>query len=102
MALPVTSERREGRKDPTATSGWSGIAARAALVLSALYPAALVLIIAAFLILGERWWVTAVALYLPRIGFALPLPVLLLALWATGPRRTSGRCLACPFLSFSS
>jgi endonuclease/exonuclease/phosphatase (EEP) superfamily protein YafD len=87
MALPVTSERREGRNDPTAPAGWSHLAARAALLLAALYPAALVVTIAAFLIIGERWWVTAVALYLPRIGFALPLPVLLLALWATGSRR---------------
>jgi endonuclease/exonuclease/phosphatase (EEP) superfamily protein YafD len=35
---------------------------------------------------GERWWLTAVLLYLPRIGFGLPLPVLALALLVRGPR----------------
>lgn len=33
--------------------------------------------------MGERWWLTTVLLYLPRIGFALPLPFLTLALIVT-------------------
>ena len=37
--------------------------------------------------IGERWWVTTALLYLPRYGFALPLPVVVLALLAFGPRR---------------
>jgi endonuclease/exonuclease/phosphatase family metal-dependent hydrolase len=41
---------------------------------------ALLLVVAAFRLVGERWWVTTVGLYLPRPGFALPLPVLTLAL----------------------
>lgn len=37
--------------------------------------------------IGERWWVTSIALYLPRIGFGLPLPVVtLLVVWRL-PRR---------------
>src|SRR5215471_6149063 len=51
------------------------------------YPIALLLVIVAFRLIGERWWVTAVALYLPRVGFALPLPFLTLALCLTRPRR---------------
>ncbi len=36
---------------------------------------------------GEAWWLTTALLYLPRIGFALPLPFVVLALTAFGPRR---------------
>jgi len=48
------------------------------------YPLALLAIILAFRFVGERWWVTLTALYLPRIGFGLPLPFVLVAahLWA--------------------
>src|ERR1700722_936883 len=42
------------------------------------YPAALLAVVALRFI-GERWWVTTVALYLPRLGFALPLPFVVLA-----------------------
>jgi vancomycin resistance protein VanJ len=57
-----------------------------AVVLSLAYCVGLVCSIVAFRWVGERWWVTVVALYLPRVGFALPLPVVLVvaALW--GPR----------------
>ncbi len=41
----------------------------------------------AFPLVGERWWITTVLLYLPRWGFALPLPFVLLALVLFGPRR---------------
>jgi vancomycin resistance protein VanJ len=44
------------------------------------YPLALLLIVVAFRLVGERWWGTTVALYLPRLGFALPLPFIVLAL----------------------
>jgi vancomycin resistance protein VanJ len=43
------------------------------------YPAALLAVVAALRFIGERWWVTTVALYLPRLGFALPLPFVVLA-----------------------
>ena len=55
--------------------------ARSIVNLSAVvYPLALLAIVGALRLLGERWWVTTIALYLPRIGFALPLPLLILAL----------------------
>jgi vancomycin resistance protein VanJ len=46
------------------------------------YPVALVLVILALRLIGDDWWVTGVALYLPRLAFGLPLPfvALLLAL----------------------
>jgi vancomycin resistance protein VanJ len=51
------------------------------------YPIALLAIILAFRFIGERWWVALAALYLPRIGFALPLPFILLAAYFWGTRR---------------
>jgi endonuclease/exonuclease/phosphatase (EEP) superfamily protein YafD len=44
------------------------------------YLLALLAVVAALRLVGERWWVTTIALYLPRIGFALPLPLLIVAL----------------------
>ena len=44
------------------------------------YLLALLAMVAALRLIGERWWVTTIALYLPRIGFALPLPLLVVAL----------------------
>jgi endonuclease/exonuclease/phosphatase family metal-dependent hydrolase len=55
--------------------------ARSMVNLSAvLYLLALLAVVAALRVIGERWWVTTIALYLPRIGFALPLPLLIVAL----------------------
>ena len=51
------------------------------------YPLLLVGAIGTLRSVGESWWVTLVALYLPRWGFALPLPALLLALWRCRMRR---------------
>jgi vancomycin resistance protein VanJ len=51
------------------------------------YPLLLLGLALLFRWVGERWWVTLVALYLPRIGFALPLPFLALGLSAFGLRR---------------
>jgi endonuclease/exonuclease/phosphatase (EEP) superfamily protein YafD len=48
-------------------------------VLAGAYPLTLLLIILLFRYKGETWWATAVGLYLPRIGFGLPLPFLLVA-----------------------
>lgn len=50
------------------------------------YPACLILIALLFRWVGERWWATGVGLYLPRLGFAAPLPfvvagLLVLRLW---------------------
>jgi endonuclease/exonuclease/phosphatase (EEP) superfamily protein YafD len=58
------------------------------------YPVAIVAIIAAFYWIGERWWATAVALYLPRVGFAVPLPVLVIAVWLAGVPRSTWAPLA--------
>ena len=55
--------------------------ARSIVNLSAVvYLLALLAVVAALRLLGEHWWVTTIALYLPRIGFALPLPLLIVAL----------------------
>jgi len=51
------------------------------------YPVALLIVILGFRLIGERWWITTVGLYLPRVGFALPLPVLTSVLLLAGPRR---------------
>jgi vancomycin resistance protein VanJ len=51
------------------------------------YPLTLLTVALGFRFIGERWWVTTAALYLPRAGFALPLPFLTLALLVTGQRR---------------
>ena len=45
-----------------------------------LYLLALLAVVAALRLIGERWWVTTITLYLPRIGFALPLPFLTVGL----------------------
>jgi endonuclease/exonuclease/phosphatase (EEP) superfamily protein YafD len=47
----------------------------------------LAVVILALRLVGERWWVTTIALYLPRAGFALPLPFLTAAVLWAGPRR---------------
>ena len=49
-------------------------------------PLALVGVILAFRYVGERWWVTLAAMYLPRIGFVLPLPFVAIAIVLWGPR----------------
>lgn len=51
------------------------------------YPLSLLAIVALVRMVGERWWIALVAMYLPRWGFALPLPLLVAALWRWGPRR---------------
>jgi endonuclease/exonuclease/phosphatase (EEP) superfamily protein YafD len=48
------------------------------------YVVALLLVIATFRFIGERNWLVTVALYLPRAGFLLPLPVVLGALVVSG------------------
>jgi vancomycin resistance protein VanJ len=51
------------------------------------YPAALAVLALGLYYLGESWWVTAVALYAPRLPLAVPLPFATLTLWLTGLRR---------------
>jgi vancomycin resistance protein VanJ len=59
----------------------------AAIIAAVAYPAALILVVLALRGIGERWWVTVVAMYLPRAGFALPLPFVLAAQYVWGPRK---------------
>jgi vancomycin resistance protein VanJ len=54
---------------------------RAALfALACAYPIALFGVWLMLAFIGERWWMAGVALYLPLVGFAIPLPPLVLAL----------------------
>ena len=57
------------------------------IVLAAGYLTGLIAVALALPLVGERWWVTTALLYLPRFGFGLPLPVVVLALVLFGPRR---------------
>jgi len=65
----------------------NGLLRRVLLVLALAYPLALLALIAGLRFIGEQWWFTTAALYLPRLLFALPLPALTLALAWFGPRR---------------
>ncbi len=71
-------------RSPSRTARWPR---RAVTALAALYPVLLLATIAAFRFVGERWWVTAVGLYVPRAAFLAPLPLLLFALLIAGSRR---------------
>jgi vancomycin resistance protein VanJ len=71
---------------------------RVTTVLAWLYPVSLVATVAALRLVGERWWVTGVTLYLPRILFALPLPFVVLLLSWLGPRRLLWTQLAAALL----
>lgn len=51
------------------------------------YPLALLGVIVALRFVGEQWWVTLVAMYLPRAGWALPLPFVVGAILAWERRR---------------
>jgi len=52
-----------------------------------LYPVALLAAVAALRFVGERWWVTTVALYLPRLPLAAPLPFVAAGLALCGRAR---------------
>jgi vancomycin resistance protein VanJ len=53
---------------------------RGLVALALAYPVSLLLVWLLLRFVGERWWVTSVALYLPMVGFAAPLLPLLLML----------------------
>ncbi len=53
-----------------------------AILLAFAYPALLLLAWLTIRYLGEHWWLTTLALYLPRAGFLLPLPISLLLVLA--------------------
>lgn len=56
-------------------------------VLAIAYPLSLLLVAAALAFVGEHWWITTLALYLPRVAFALPLPFLVVLLLVFRQRR---------------
>lgn len=62
------------------------------------YPLALFGLCLAFYFVGESWWLTAAGLYVPRVLYAVPLPILALALWVTGLRRYFWTQLIAAFL----
>jgi vancomycin resistance protein VanJ len=65
------------------------------------YPLAIAGVILALAFVGETWWPTTVALYLPRLGFAVPLPFLVLALLVWGPRwLVVGQAIAAALIVF--
>lgn len=72
------------KRGPAGSKGRESVAwrwvRRLGLGLGIAYPLALLAVVLAFRFIGERWWVTTVALYLPRLGFALPLPFVVLGL----------------------
>jgi vancomycin resistance protein VanJ len=51
------------------------------------YPIVLFLLVLGFYVIGESWWITGAGLYVPRVVFLLPLPVLALALLIARERR---------------
>ncbi|MDP9152451.1 MAG: endonuclease/exonuclease/phosphatase family protein [Myxococcota bacterium] len=51
------------------------------------YPIALLAVLGGLAFVAERWWVTGVGLFLPRLLFAAPLPGIATALVAIGPRK---------------
>lgn len=51
------------------------------------YPVSLLVVVALFRWVGEDWWFTAAALYLPRVLFAAPLPFIAYALHRLRMRR---------------
>jgi endonuclease/exonuclease/phosphatase (EEP) superfamily protein YafD len=93
------------RVEPLSTSAANLRARRSALVSATLrglaigYPVALIFFMAALRLVGERWWGTTIALYLPRVPFALPLLPLIVAIVWIGPRRLLWtQLLACALL----
>src|SRR4051812_16789755 len=51
------------------------------------YPVALLIFMASLRFVGEKWWATTIALYLPRAPFFLPLLPLSVAIVWCGPRK---------------
>jgi len=62
-------------------------ARRLAAVAAVAYLATLFVIFLLLRFVGEHWWATGVGLYVPRVGFLLPLPFTTAALAFVGPRK---------------
>jgi vancomycin resistance protein VanJ len=76
-------------------------------VLSGLYLVSLIGVALALACIGERWWLTAAGLYLPRAGFGLPLPFLVIGAvalrdgWALLAQAAAGAVLLVPLMGFA-
>jgi vancomycin resistance protein VanJ len=70
-----------------AVSIWRRLLVGAAKALAVLYPSGLLGAALALRCVGESWWVTTVGLYLPRLTAGIPLPFVLLVLYALRLRR---------------
>jgi vancomycin resistance protein VanJ len=68
------------------------------LLTAALYLAAITGWLLALRFIGERWWPTTAALYLPRIVLGVPIPILVLALASLGLYRLLWTQVAAAFL----
>jgi len=66
----------EARPVSSAPTSVARVLAQGVAALAIVYPVALVAAWALLRFVGERWWLTGVTLYLPMIGFGLPLPFL--------------------------
>ncbi|MEO6951679.1 MAG: endonuclease/exonuclease/phosphatase family protein [Polyangia bacterium] len=53
------------------------------------YAVALVLVSLSLRFIGEQWWPTTIALYLPRVGYGLPIPLVVGLLLVTAQYRTA-------------
>jgi vancomycin resistance protein VanJ len=75
-------------------------------LLAVAYPLSLLVVTVTLRYVGERWWVSAVGLYLPRAGFALPLPFIAAALgvlrmrWFLGLQSVSALVIVFPLMGF--
>lgn len=84
MSAVTAETHAEGRAPPPARPARGRAFAR---LLGAAYLIGLFLVIFAMRVIGERTWAVALLLYLPRIGFAFPLPIVLLGHFLTNDRR---------------
>ncbi len=83
--MSITALPKQASRAP---SSWSRRWLRSAVSACAfLYLTLLAVSCAALYYIGESWWVTAAALYVPRVALALPLPFLAGLLWLFGPHR---------------
>jgi vancomycin resistance protein VanJ len=73
MAKPAKSA-------PTTRSRLARLIRGLIIAVTVAYLAALVAVIAVLRLVGEDWWVSAVALYLPRFLYAIPIPFLVVAM----------------------
>jgi endonuclease/exonuclease/phosphatase (EEP) superfamily protein YafD len=72
---------------PPRTSTARRWAIRAVKTLAVGYPLALLGLACALRCVGERWWVTAIVLYVPRLVFVIPLPFAVVGLLCLGLTR---------------